>query len=138
MIQKVITKEPRLMKKQMKLLKNFLNYFLRDIKTIWKHQWELVILSLVVLMFQNITQSWKRNHEKQVSFLMIPKGKGWNYIALKKLSPLLTGITSKNHRNFYCQNCPHSFATEKNMNLIKKYVEIKISATLQYLLKALK
>ena len=37
--------------------------------------------------FQNITKIVK----KQV--LMIPNGKGWHYLALKKLSTLLRGIT---------------------------------------------
>ena len=36
------------------------------------------------------------NHEKQVILLMIPNGKGWHYL-VKKLFPLLRGITSKNY-----------------------------------------
>ena len=52
---------------------------------------------------------------------MIPNGKGsedksegrWHYLAVKKLSALLRGITSKHHGDFYCLNCLHSFATEK-------------------------
>ena len=35
--------------------------------------------------------------EKQVIFLMIPNEKEWHYLAVKKLSPSLTGITSKDH-----------------------------------------
>ena len=35
--------------------------------------------------------NWKS--EKQVIYLMIPNGKGWNYLAVKKLSALLRGIT---------------------------------------------
>ena len=53
------------------------------------------------------------NHEKQVNLLMIPNGEGWHYLAVKELSALLRGITSKHHRDFYCLNCLHSFATEK-------------------------
>ena len=45
--------------------------------------------------------------------------------AAKKLSPLLRGVTSKNHGNFYCLNQFHSFATEKNLNCIKNYVKKK-------------
>ena len=46
----------------------------------------------MLLMFQNITHC-----EKQVILLMIPNEKEWNYLAVKKLSPSLTGITSKDH-----------------------------------------
>ena len=53
------------------------------------------------------------NREKQVNLLMIPNGEGWHYLAVKELSALLRGITSKHHRDFYCLNCLHSFATEK-------------------------
>ena len=42
--------------------------------------------------------------------------------AVKELSALLRGITSKHHSDFYCLNCLHSFA-------LKKYVKIKIFAT---------
>ena len=86
----------------------------------------------VLLMFQNITKMWKK-----VSFLMISngeirkwleilamqveskgcqaksEGRWWHYLAVKKLSALLRGITSKHHGDFYCLNCLHSFATEK-------------------------
>ena len=37
------------------------------------------------------------NHEKQVTLLMILNGEGWHYLALKMLSAVLRGITSKNN-----------------------------------------
>ena len=37
------------------------------------------------------------------------KKKGWNYLAVKKLSTLLRGITSKHLGDFYCLNCRYSF-----------------------------
>ena len=42
------------------------------------------------------------NCEKQIILLMIPneEKEGWHYIAVKKLSTLLRGITSKHHGNF--------------------------------------
>ena len=52
------------------------------------------------------------NHEKQIIFLMTPNGEGWHYLALKELSVLLRGITSKHHGDFYCLNCLYYFATE--------------------------
>ena len=45
--------------------------------------------------------------------LMIPNGEKWHYLAIKELSALLRGITSKYHGDFYCLNCHHSLATEK-------------------------
>ena len=33
------------------------------------------------------------NHENQIFLLMIPNGERWHYLAVKKLSALLKGIT---------------------------------------------
>ena len=45
---------------------------------------------------------------------MISNGdKQWHYLAVKNLSALLIGITSKHHHDFSCLNCLYSFATEK-------------------------
>ena len=51
---------------------------------------------------------------------MILNGQKWDYLAVKKLSTLLRGITSKHHGDFYCQNCLYSFATEKICKFHKK------------------
>ena len=89
---------------------------------------------------------YNSNHKKQVILLMISngeireqwetlatqaksEGQWWHYVAVKKLSGLLRGITSKHHGDFYYLNCLHSFATEKELNHIKKYVNIKIFTT---------
>ena len=79
-----------------------------------------------------LKQNSKR--EKYVIYLMIPNGDGWHYIAVKTLPTLLTGITSKHYNGFYCLNCLHSLATKKktNVNLIKKYVKIKIFVVLRH------
>ena len=53
------------------------------------------------------------NPEKQVVLLMILSTEGWHYLAVKKLSALLRGITSKHNSDFYCLNCRHSFVVEK-------------------------
>ena len=76
-------------------------------------------------MFQNITKIVK----KQV----ISNGKGceaksegqWHYLAVKKLSALLRGITSKHHGDFCCLNCLNSFATENKRESHKKLCENK-------------
>ena len=54
---------------------------------------------------------------------MIPNGKreGWHYLAVKKLSKLLRGITSKHHGDFYCFNCLHFFKTR---NKLKSHEEV--------------
>ena len=44
----------------------------------------------------------------------------------KNPSALLRGITLKNNSDFFCLNCFHSFRTKRKLNLIKKYVKIKI------------
>ena len=43
---------------------------------------------------------------------MIPKGEGWHYIAVKKLSALLRGISSKHDGYFYCLNSLRLFRTK--------------------------
>ena len=45
---------------------------------------------------------------------MTPNGeKLWHYLAVKKLSTLLRGITLKNYGDFYCLNCLYSFRKNK-------------------------
>ena len=53
------------------------------------------------------------NHEKQVVLLMIPNGEWWHYLAVKNLSALLKGITSKDNGNFSYLNCIQSFRKKK-------------------------
>ena len=49
---------------------------------------------------------------------------------MKKLSALLRGIASKNHGDFYCLNCFHSFTTENklqyfcNVNILSEVTKI--------------
>ena len=45
--------------------------------------------------------------ENQVIPLIIADGKKWHYLAVKSLSALLTGITSRHDGDFYCLNCFH-------------------------------
>ena len=51
---------------------------------------------------------------------MVPNGKKWHFLAVKKLSALLREITSKHYSDFYCQNCIHSFRTKNKLELHKK------------------
>ena len=57
---------------------------------------------------------------------MISSGeKLWHYLAVKRLSALSRGITSKHHADFYFLNCFHSFATENKHQLHKRVCENK-------------
>ena len=51
---------------------------------------------------------------------MITAGKKWHYLAVKKLSVLLRGVTSNHVRDFYYLNCFHSYSTEKNLKKHEK------------------
>ena len=66
------------------------------------------------------------NREKQVILLMISNEEKWHYLAVEKLSALLTGIKSKHHGEFYCQNYLNFLQQKTKVNLIKKYGKIKI------------
>ena len=64
---------------------------------------------------------YNSNREKEVVLLMISiEDKRWHYLAAKKLSLLLKGITSKNNGDFYCLNCLHSFRTKNKLESHKK------------------
>ena len=58
---------------------------------------------------------------------MIPnKGKErWHYLAVKRLSALLHGISSKHNGNFYCLNCLDSFRTENKLKSHEKVCKNK-------------
>ena len=57
-----------------------------------------------------------KHNSKQVNLLMIPNGEKWHYLAVKKLSALLRGITSKtNGGDFYCLNCFHPIRTKSKL-----------------------
>ena len=60
--------------------------------------------------------------EKQITLLMIPneEKEESHYLALKKLSELLPGVTSKHKSVFYCLNCLHSFGTENKLKFHEK------------------
>ena len=60
--------------------------------------------------FNNSTQRWMER---------------WNYIAVKQLPALLTGITTKHHIYFYCVNFLHSFRTENKLKSHPKVGENK-------------
>ena len=61
----------------------------------------------------------KRNN--QVNLLMITDGTtNWHYLAIKKISGLLRGITSNHNGDFYCLNCLHSYRTKSKLKKHEK------------------
>ena len=72
------------------------------------------IITLNVLYVKDIdicsafTSKHKSDREKQIILLIIPNRGGWHYLAMKKLSALLRGITLNHDGDFYCSNCLHS------------------------------
>ena len=52
---------------------------------------------------------------------MITDGTKWYYLAVKRLSVLLRGITSNNNGDFYCVNCFHPYSTKEKF---EKHAEV--------------
>ena len=84
---------------------------------------------------------YNRQRKNQVVLLMITDGKKRHYIAwkgettddgfnrpIKRLSKLLTGITSNHAGDFYCLNCLHSFRTDNALKNMKDCMIIMIIA----------
>ena len=61
--------------------------------------------------------------ENQVILLMIIDSEKWHYLAVKRLSALFRGITSKHDGGFYCLNCFQSYSTENKLKKHKKVCE---------------
>ena len=68
---------------------------------------------------EKIGHAYKSKHnldrENQIILLMITDVEKWHYLAVKKLSALLKGITFNNNEDFYCISCLHSFRTENKL-----------------------
>ena len=47
----------------------------------------------------------------------------WYYLAVKRISGLLRGITSRHNGDFYCLNCFHSYTTEEKFREHKRICE---------------
>ena len=54
---------------------------------------------------------------------MITDDEIWHYLAVKSLSALFRGITSKHDGDFYCLNCFQSNTTENELKNHKKVFE---------------
>ena len=68
------------------------------------------------------TSNYNYKGKRQVILLMITDDSNrWHYLTVKSLPALLKGITSKNHGDFYCLNCFHSYKTH---NKLKKHERV--------------
>ena len=63
----------------------------------------------------NYSNHSKHSNQKQIILLITQNGKGWNYLAVKKLSVLLRGITSKHDGDTYCFHCRNSFRIKNKL-----------------------
>ena len=54
---------------------------------------------------------------------MITDAKNWHYLAVKSLSALLKGITSKHDGDFYCLNRFHAYKTKNRLEKYKNVCE---------------
>ena len=87
---------------------------------------ESIALNILYVPYntKNVRYAYKSklnlNRKNQVIILLITDSEKWDYLAIKKLSALFKGITSKNHGDSYCLNfyCLHSFRKE---NKVRKY-----------------
>ena len=66
------------------------------------------------------TPKYNSNLEKRITLLILPNEKGWHYLAVKKMSALLRGITSKHNGILYCLNFLYSFRTENKLECHEK------------------
>ena len=69
---------------------------------------------------------------------MIPMGDGWYYLAVKKLSTLLRGMTSKNDDDFYYLSRLQSFRTKNKLESHKKVYKNKDFCNIVILSKDIK
>ena len=76
---------------------------------------------------QLIFHIYNSTREKQLILLMISieEKEGCHYLAVKKLSTLLRGVTSKHHGDFYCLKCFHSFRTKNELKSHEKVCKKK-------------
>ena len=63
------------------------------------------------------------NRKSQLNLLMITDGEKGHYLAVKRLSVLFRGITSKHDGDVYCLNCFQLYTTENKLKKHKKVCE---------------
>ena len=96
----------------------------KDWKKLKLNQLLLIYKSIVLTILyvpyntEEIRHAYKSKYnlelENQV-ILLITDGEKWHYLAIKKLSELFRGITSKHVGDCYCLNCFCSYSTENKL-----------------------
>ena len=85
----------------------------------------MLLMSYMYLIIPAYKSKYNKERENQVILLMIIAVKKWHYLAAKKLSALLRGITSNHKEDFYCLICFHSYTInhklEKHYNVYKNH-----------------
>ena len=76
-------------------------------------------------MFDTYASKHSSKREKQVIFLMLSNLEGSHYLAVIRLSSLLTRITSTDYIDFYCFNFFHLPRTEKKLESYKEVCKNK-------------
>ena len=77
---------------------------------------------------EKIRHAYKSKYNKEcenrfsVTVLVIPDGKKWHDLDVKKLPTLLRGVTSKHDGDFYCLNCFHWHSIKDKL---KKHYNVK-------------
>ena len=68
----------------------------------------------------------KNNNERDTHVnlgMITDETNNWHYLAVKRISGLLRGITSRHNGDFYCLNCFHSYTTEEKFRKHKRICE---------------
>ena len=59
---------------------------------------------------------FNKTRQHQANLLMITDGTDkWHYLAVKRIPPLLRGVSSTHDGDYYCLNCFHSYRTEEKL-----------------------
>ena len=61
--------------------------------------------------------TYQKRNNKVILLMITDDGKKWHYLVVKSIFALFRGITSNNHRDFYCLNCLHSCRTRKTQKV---------------------
>ena len=90
---------------------------------------ESIALNILYVLHKTtkISLAYKSKHnltrEKQVIILMITNGEKWHYLAVRRLSGLLRGVTGNNNGDFYFINCFHAYRTKNKLEKHKNICE---------------
>ena len=78
---------------------------------------QVIALNILYIREKNIYSAYMSKfnltREEEIFLMILNEEKeGWHYLAVKKLSALLHGMTSKHKGDFYCFNWLHFFRTK--------------------------